>query len=374
MRDKRVFHTLDGLRGVAAIAVAVRHSHALFGWLAFPNSQLAVDLFFVLSGFVLAHSYGQKLKGAMTTWTFMKIRVIRLFPLYLLGFVLGAVVVGAALMVGHAGLGDHKALDVTKEGLIWAALLGLLLLPVPSGVSSALYPLNDPSWSLLLELISNLVWAFVLHWLPSRALRWAAFAILAASSVGLVFAGLSGADLGGGFEWSTFGIGLARLGFSFTAGLLLYNLRPFRVRVPPLLLLAVLIVAFLINPPGRLGVAYQLACVFVGFPLLVWAAAANEPGPRLVRPFRILGVTSYAVYMLHKPAEELIVGLAAKFGHLDTLSIAPWGGIAFVAVFLGATWWIDKLYDKPVRDWLTKRSKGRPPSAPLGEPQRAPSV
>ena len=80
---KHVYATLDGIRGIAAALVAMRHAGALFpGW-DFPNSGLAVDLFFVISGFVVASAYDRRLADGLTLGAFMRIRLIRLYPLYL---------------------------------------------------------------------------------------------------------------------------------------------------------------------------------------------------------------------------------------------------------------------------------------------------
>src|SRR3954453_14099780 len=87
--EKRLFHSLDAARGVAAIAVVVYHSHLLFGAQWFQSGFLAVDFFFGLSGFVIAHAYGSRLTtGRMTTREFMRARFIRLYPLYLLALAL----------------------------------------------------------------------------------------------------------------------------------------------------------------------------------------------------------------------------------------------------------------------------------------------
>src|SRR4051812_23930437 len=85
------FLTLDALRGVAALIVFIRHSGPQFGLSAveYSASHMAVDLFFVLSGFVLANAYESKLvDGTLGVSRFMLLRYIRLFPLYLLAMVL----------------------------------------------------------------------------------------------------------------------------------------------------------------------------------------------------------------------------------------------------------------------------------------------
>ena len=88
----RTFITLDGLRGVAALAVATRH--APFLWQAghptgfLYESYLSVDFFFVLSGFVLAYAYDERFRTGMSARQFMSARLIRLYPLYLFAFLI----------------------------------------------------------------------------------------------------------------------------------------------------------------------------------------------------------------------------------------------------------------------------------------------
>lgn len=97
---RRTFHGLDALRGVAAVVVVTRHAPAFFGVGLFPNSALGVDLFFVMSGFVIAHAYDERIARGMTALEFFRIRAIRLYPLYILGTLIGAAVAAATLVTG----------------------------------------------------------------------------------------------------------------------------------------------------------------------------------------------------------------------------------------------------------------------------------
>jgi peptidoglycan/LPS O-acetylase OafA/YrhL len=81
--------TLDGLRGVAAVCIVVLHCYRYFGDMMWSSAALAVDLFFVLSGFVLSSAYDGRFAGGMSWRGFIKARCVRLYPLYLLGFLLG---------------------------------------------------------------------------------------------------------------------------------------------------------------------------------------------------------------------------------------------------------------------------------------------
>lgn len=82
---KRRFVTLDAMRGIAALVVVGRHFTDASGGHAAQFSYLAVDVFFLLSGFVLSLSYRRRFDAGMSAAEFMKLRVIRLYPLYFVG-------------------------------------------------------------------------------------------------------------------------------------------------------------------------------------------------------------------------------------------------------------------------------------------------
>ena len=120
--QRRSFTTLDGLRGIAAIAVVARHAPFLWGEHgptgALSESYLAVDFFFVLSGFVLAHAYGSRFQHGLSNAAFMRTRLLRLYPLYLLALVFSSGVVAIQIGVGKA---DPRAAAVDAPVVAGAA-------------------------------------------------------------------------------------------------------------------------------------------------------------------------------------------------------------------------------------------------------------
>lgn len=76
--EARVFHTLDALRGIAAIGVVIFHMQLAFNPIRAPGGYLAVDLFFIMSGVVLSHAYEGRFRAGMGTVEFMRVRLIRL--------------------------------------------------------------------------------------------------------------------------------------------------------------------------------------------------------------------------------------------------------------------------------------------------------
>ena len=146
---KHKFHTLDGLRGIAALAVVSLHTKDVMGGLPFPRAYLAVDLFFIMSGIVIAYAYDRRLAGEMTARQFMLARLVRLYPLY----ILGTVIFTAGIAIGLASGIPFELWNGDK--LLWAALPAFFMLPSYAEGFSTLYPLNGPTWSLMLDLCVN---------------------------------------------------------------------------------------------------------------------------------------------------------------------------------------------------------------------------
>ena len=341
---RRKFHTLDMLRGVAALSVVGRHLGGV--WLQLlPGSHLAVDLFFALSGFVLANAYAGRLAAGMGARMFMGIRLRRLYPLYLLGAAIG---IGFACIARSGRPPDAGVID-------WAGavLLSFAFVPAPFFNGFHLFPFNSPSWSLLWELVVNAVYAVVARrlsgaWLIAGLLVGAGLVILSAWQFGGLDSGSNVRNWWGGPE---------RVGYSFLAGIAAHRLwaadRLRWLRLPPLAAALLLVAIFALRPPGSAPV-YDATIALVAFPLLVLAATV-EPKSRFWQGiFGQLGVASFAVYALHYP---LIKFEAAAVLKLGDLSVATRWAIetAFVGLVLIAALAADRWYDKPVRAWLGRR-------------------
>src|SRR5271170_6431289 len=90
-RGRHVLVTMDGVRGVAAICVMLGHFVVPLGvnHVLVSSSFFAVDIFFCLSGFVLCYSYEDRLDHGLSAIDFIKLRLIRLYPIYIAGLALG---------------------------------------------------------------------------------------------------------------------------------------------------------------------------------------------------------------------------------------------------------------------------------------------
>jgi len=291
--------------------VVLFHSgHGLGTWM--PRfSYLAVDLFFLLSGFVLATKYEPRFQRGLTTSEFFIARVVRLYPLYLLGLILGACL---------ARFGpDIRGL--TAEGSAVGFLFGLAGLPshVLHHGGSYIFALNPPFWSLFFEFwVANVI--FVLF---RNALNWQALAaLILVSGLGLVVSEKLGYGDDVGFVWNTFAPGFARVGFSFFFGVAIariYKTRPPKLHLPSWLFVVALPVMLSLPLNGPLATRYELACVFLLFPAMIyWGAGAIERRPAIGA---LLGDASYALYTIHYPLLALFCWLLLKFGIEPSLTM-----------------------------------------------------
>lgn len=309
---------LDAMRGVAALAVVLYHARAFFPGVPLARGgYLAVDLFFVLSGFVVAHAYEAKLRSNMSFGDFVRRRINRLGPLYYLGLAFGAVI---ALVLAR------PALEVAGS-----VAFGLAALPSPFQ-SGAAFPLNGALWSLTFELLINLVYALWLAKAGSRTLA----AVAIASGLGLILTVFTLGNANVGWSWANLAGGLLRVGVSFPVGVLLYRHRArfpaILAAVPTWTILAASVV-LLLAPAGPLRAIYDLGFILLASPVLVAAAAS---GVRTVPPaLTYLGAISYALYAIHSPfvdnALELTKGLPPPLPVIGLALIAAMIGLATVA-------------------------------------------
>lgn len=322
------------MRGIAALAVVALHVQHFFGIRADLSGYLAVDFFFVLSGFVVALAYDAKLERGAFVTRFVRLRLTRFYPLYLAGLFLAGVA-GVAIVVTRAW------------GLSWMDLaaclaFGVFFLPSPfNGTADRLY-LNTPGWSLALEVLINVAYALCFRWLSTRVLLW----LLAFGLAGLVGAALRFGDLNGGPNWPDGWVGLFRVLFSFSAGVLIYRHRRCLAglrAMPSILLLGVLGLLLFLPVPADWRVPYDLAFAVVVSPALV---AVGSMARGATMDGRFLGRLSYPLYALHYPLIAIVHGLALRGGWP-----LPATGAAYVACIVLMSWCAG-LADERFRSWL----------------------
>lgn len=350
--ERRQYQTLDGLRGAAALSVVVLHTPHFFAQWHLPYSFLSVDLFFVLSGFVLASAYETRLRSGMTAGRFIRIRLIRLFPLYILGTLLGVPVALMAMKYGGGGL----SVEWSPRLFAFSLPLSLVMLPTPTaGTDGVLYPFNPVLWTILFEVIVNGLYAFLARPLRSTKL----LAGLVALSAIVLFASVLWTDAPeGGATWFTFGVGISRMMFSFFCGVLIFRFR-WRGKVHSSTLAVTLLAVLLLLLGAPHTTFTALMTIVILFPAMVQMASAVEPGPALQRVFGLLGVTSYAVYAVHKPLYQILLGFLIVVSPVRPETMAPWIGLAYLVVVFVACLVIDRLYDMPVRNFLGRLERGQ---------------
>ncbi len=327
---RHVFGGLDQMRGAAALAVMVYHACLGIGWGGvLPGGYLAVDVFFVISGFVIAYAYDARV-GGLGVAGFLRVRLIRLYPLYALGLLLGvAVVVEQALR----GANTHG----------WAVALAAnaFFLPAPPTPWGKLVisPIDVPGWSLILEIWINLAFA-----LFHRRLSTAMLALIVgcAGFALALLAFIVGVKFTGGQSWDTAEVGVVRVCFSFPLGVLMYRLRD---RLPNLASLAPLVAPALLilfcipsSGPG------DFLFVTVASPLLVAAAAQASRAP-------LAGFgadTSYAIYVLHFPLMVMVRDLCLASHAPIAMPLFACAAAVVVLAYLA-----DRFYDRPMRAWLS---------------------
>ena len=364
--SKNHYVILDGLRGVASLMVVVFHlfeAHAGGD----PQKQIinhgymAVDFFFLLSGFVIAYAYDDRWAG-MGQWEFYKRRLVRLQPMIIMGGLIG----GALLGLQHSSL-FPKLQTVAAWQVIGVLLLGFVMIPLRPSAEirgwGEIYPLNGPQWSLFYEYIANILYAVGLRKLSNRALG-VLVALAGLAMVHMLVFGPRG-DLIGGWALDLNGvrIGLTRVMFPFFAGVLLMRLGK-RIKVKnafavcSLLLIAALALPRFGGKALWINGLYEAACVILLFPLIVAIGAGEKNANGVsVRIARFFGDLSYPLYITHYPLIYIYTGWV-----VDRKVGAAQGAVVGAGVFVAAVaiaYACLKLYDEPARRWLAGKLLGR---------------
>lgn len=337
------------MRGIAALLVVEIHCRSgLFVDFGFRNAYLAVDLFFVISGLVLTLAYRERFLSGLSLVDFMKARLVRLYPMYALGLAVGVI------WIAGREMGPNAQGDWTY--LLTALPLNIWMLPQVSGATSPApvdavpYPFNYAAWSIFFELVANLLLPFLVRpkaWRligPIMAVSWI-FLLVSANRLNTV-----------GWGWSndTVLIGLPRVLFSFSVGVLLcqvWMMRPPLFRMPIGWVLFGTTVLLGVSIPYVLRPVFDIAMVTFGIPILVMASVWSYGSPRFNGLFKILGDLSYPIYLLHYPLWGIACLLVGPRGIFPILA-APWLGLAYLAVLIPASLAAGRYYDLPARRWL----------------------
>ncbi|MFV0390871.1 MAG: acyltransferase family protein [Paludibacteraceae bacterium] len=361
--SKKHFLILDALRGVAAIVVILFHVLEIYSGgdhvkQLINHGYLAVDFFFMLSGYVMAHAYDDRW-DKMTVKAFFKRRLIRLHPMIIAGMTIGAL----CFFFQESAMFPNIA-ETSFWTMMLVFVIGCTLIPIPTSMDirgwNEMHPLNGPAWSLFFEYIANILHALILRRL-SKIVLGILVAVAGVALIHLAVTSPNGDIIGGwSLEPEQLKIGFTRLLFPYMAGMLL------RRAVKPgegkntFLLSGILLVAVLSVP--RIGGyehlwangLYDSLSVILLFPVIIYLGAIGKiTSPLTEKVCTFLGDISYPIYIIHYPI------VYVYYAWVDNNKIPiekgfPVGLILLPVIILLA-YALLRFYDLPVRRWLTSK-------------------
>ncbi|WP_417536082.1 acyltransferase family protein [Methylophaga sp.] len=342
--ERKAFVFLDGIRGIAALLVVMTHAPNFF--MIWKNhTYLAVDIFFILSGFVIALAYENKLITKKLTFSeFVKKRFVRLYPIY---FVSLCIAFFLAVIAGYLS---------NNNVLLWAgytAILTAFLIPRNDG--SMMFTLNTPYWSLFYEFIVNFLYAAIAPFLTTRLLIL--IVSIAGSSLAYIAYINGHLNLGWGNTEIHYASGLSRSIFGILMGVLLYRFRDRLIKnvsfISPWFAVAVIVSALLIPKLSSYNFLYDILIVTVVFPFTVLVASQLKKSkfdPALL----MLGAASYPLYVLHYPVIHFTETVLESYGYGYLISqYAPYTGIALLVFLVALSLFMAKYVEMPIRLWLS---------------------
>lgn len=337
-RPKR-FLGLDGLRGVCALTVLVYHCFGFFTkGTIIQHGSLSVDMFFILSGFVIALTYEQRLKGGQYRRDFFISRARRLFPTYWIAAYFNLTVFIALAVSGALVTGD-------SWWMIWLFIPFQTLTLIPDYITpdGMVYPAMDSvAWSLFAEWV-----AYVAYGLGAfRRSTWFFFAVAIAGWGLLAGIGIrSGLGwVGGGDRSTMLTIGILRALPAFAAGVVIYRVHRMklfeRLPVVPVWLLFALWIIAAILPRTTPTPLLDAGIVTIFSPLLVCLLIrAEHKAPAWCRR---LGEISYPLYVI-QPGMILIADFTPVFDLTRGAHPHPVNALCLLALAIGLAWGLAKL-------------------------------
>lgn len=368
------YELLDGLRGVAAILVLFYHIFEGFAFAEITNGEgngiigtlnhghIAVDFFFMLSGFVVSYAYDDRWRE-MHLGEFFKRRLIRLHPMLIAGAIIGAITFFAV---------GCKTWNGTVTPTVWvvtAMLLTMFMIPASPGTpyevrgNGEMFPLNGPTWSLFFEYIGNIVYALVIRRLPTKVLVVLTL-LLGIAHTWFFVSDVSGYDMvgvGWTIDSANFCGGLVRMLFPFSVGILLSRkFKPRKIRgafwICSLLLIMIFSMPY-ISKTNHISwnSLYEVFCIAIVFPIIVWLGACGQNEHRYTtRLNKLLGEISYPLYIVHYPIMYIFYAWLIE-KRVYTFSETWIVSSIVVVVSILLAFLFLKFYDEPVRKLLSKK-------------------
>jgi len=354
LNTKQHFQLLDGLRGIAAVAVVIFH----FMEIATPDykdnfiahSYLAVDFFFCLSGFVMAYAYDHKV-ARIGTIQFFKLRLIRLQPLVVIGAIIGLI---AFLFDPFSNLDEQ----FNTFQLLLMFLSACFLIPYPNVPERYfnLFHLNPPTWSLFWEYIANIFYALVLVRLRTKTLWF----LVSVAAVALCYTSYRAGYLGVGWGVDSYIGGGARIFYSFIAGMLVYRMHwRIKNRLGFITMGTLLALVFLIPYAETWNWLIDPLLAIFYFPLLIALGAGVRADSQQHKACKFMGDISYPLYMVHYPFIWIFMSYVERYkpamGEMQV--IIPIAVILLIGLACTILVWIDA----PLRQQLKSKLKRKEP-------------
>jgi len=333
------------MRGIASIAIMLHHFTQHTSRSIFSNSGLAVDMFFCLGGFVVAYSYLDRLQKSMSAKEFLIKRLIRLYPMFLIGMSLGAIAILWKYSNGQTNLSINQIIAAISLNSLYLPYISDFYVQVGKDkVPSEIFPTNAPSWSLVFVFFINVAFGFL-------ALRANKTRMLALTLAGLLWLTIYVIlTTKGAPGWGARNVvgGIPRIIFGFFSGVVLFmtfeNYRRYLPVVNPNYIAALILVVLLKGWTSYIWLGSTILFV----PLLVAVGSISNPtNSHTSRVFKYLGWISYPIYCVHFPIYSIFTLLTdnADYGILTPLICVP---VAIVVAHFAA-----KYIDEPVRNILS---------------------
>ena len=363
-KNAQRFDVLDSWRGIAALIVAFGHlkTNGLLSTLPISSTSFRfVDFFFVLSGFVISFSSGDRLiLGISEVKRFLIRRIVRLWPLHI--FVLGLFLVHQIVLLAA------NLLEIVQEPIAFSEEFSPLyllqnLLLVQAWETTPFPTWNKPAWSISTEMFAYGLFAFISVILR----RFAKIAVLVVACVGLVAATIT-PDI----MTATFTMAIARCCTGFACGVVVFHLfrtfqsvsLPYTTAIECVATLAILACVMFL-PPAAGVLILPVCCVAV----FIFALEQGGISSLLKRQvFAFLGTRSYSIYMIHPFVLLSLLSTAAVLGIVGSLPDGKAGlilhpiladaiTIAYIAVVVAASHFTYCRIEVPSSDLLLRKTQ-----------------
>jgi peptidoglycan/LPS O-acetylase OafA/YrhL len=355
----RRFVTLDAMRGIAAISVMMFHYLLGTPYHIFDHAYYAVDFFFVLSGVVLTHAYVTKIQRGMAFPEFMKARIIRLYPLYVIGLILGATLLPSYIVLSSIA-------GFRRTDYLLSIVFNALFIPYPNHgavpfimngtMDGAIFPFNIPAWSLFFEMLASVALFVAIR----RRVR--PEYIVGGSFILLIATFLHYRTFNVGWGTETIFAGVPRTAFAFFFGVVMYktftSMRGMRIVLHPSMILGLTAVMFIL-PISQLSsriVSGTTLCIAL-IPILIFLGLSVDNRAENHAFFVWLGRISYGVYAVHFPVYRIVVFILAATSLTSEIEKAPLLlACLLAAVVIVVAHLLTVFFDEPVRRWFNSVS------------------